>query len=195
MLSREIVSEETTNLYFGKSKAARIRTQNLQRYLYRMAELKPTKLLLGEAPGYKGCGKTGIAFSSERILSENSFYKNQGFECLNQVEKLETEISATILWNELDQYAIKPLIWNIFPFHPHSHSNKRSNRTPNSQELEIGKKYLKELLNIYAIEKIIALGRKAELMIKDMGYSYAYVRHPANGGKKEFVRGLKAELK
>jgi len=39
-----------------------------------MTEIKPTKLLLGEAPGYKGCGITGIAFSSERILTENEFF-------------------------------------------------------------------------------------------------------------------------
>ena len=194
-LSEEIVSKETTNLYSGNSKGTKIRRKNLRLYLNKMFEIKPTKLLLGEAPGYKGCGITGIAFSSECVLTENEFYKDQGFECINKHPKLESEISATIVWNELQNYSNKPLIWNIFPFHPHTTTDKRANRTPNKAELEIGTKYLTELLDIYQIDKIIALGRKPESKIKDLGYDYIYVRHPANGGKNKFVSGIKAELK
>ena len=194
-LSEQIVSEETTNLYFGNSIESEIRRENLRLYLNKMIEIKPTKLLLGEAPGYKGCGITGIAFSSERVLTENEFYKDQGFKCLNKHPKLESEISATIVWNELGNYPNKPLIWNIFPFHPHTKTDKRANRTPNKAELEIGTEYLTELLKIYQIDKIIALGRKPESKIKDFGYDYVYVRHPANGGKNKFVSGIKAELK
>ncbi len=194
-LSEEIVSEETTNLYIGNSVESKIRRENLRLYLNKMFEIKPTNLLLGEAPGYKGCGITGIAFTSERVLTENEFYKDQGFECINKHPKLESEISATIVWNELQNYSNKPLIWNIFPFHPHTTTDKRANRTPNKAELEIGTRYLIELLDIYPIDKIIALGRKPESKIKDLGYNHVYVRHPANGGKNKFVSGIKVELK
>ncbi len=194
-LSDQTVSEETTNLYAGNSIESKIRRENLRLYLNKMIEIKPTKLLLGEAPGYKGCGITGVPFSSERVLSENEFYKDQGFTCINQHPKLESEISATIVWNELQHYPNKPLIWNIFPFHPHTVINKRANRTPNTSELEIGARYLTEILEIYPIDKIIALGRKPESKIRDLGYDYVYVRHPANGGKNKFVNGLKAALK
>ena len=194
-LSEQIVTDETTNLYYGNSIKSNIRRENLRLYLNKMIEIKPTKLLLGEAPGYKGCGITGIAFSSERVLTENVFYKDQGFECINKHLKLESEISATIVWDELQNYLNKPLIWNIFPFHPHTETDKRANRTPNKSELEIGTKYLIELLGIFQIDKIIALGRKPESKIKDLGYNYVYVRHPANGGKNKFVSGIKAELK
>lgn len=193
-LSEQIVSNETTNLYLGNSIESKIRKENLRLYLNKMFVLQPKKLILGEAPGYKGCGITGIAFSSERVLCENDFFKDQDFKCLNKYPKIESEISATILWNELEKFTIKPLIWNIFPFHPHSLNNKKSNRTPNKQELEIGLCYLIDLLEIFKIEKIITLGRKPESKIKDLGYNYTYVRHPANGGKNKFVDGLKTEL-
>lgn len=193
-LAEQIVSDETTNLYFGNSRESEIRRENLRLYLNKMTEIKPTKLLLGEAPGYKGCGITGIAFSSERILTENEFFKDQGFRCINKHPKIESEISATIVWNELENYPSKPLIWNIFPFHPHTKTDKRTNRTPNKEELAIGVEFLIELLKIYEIDKIIALGRKSESKIKDFGYEYVYLRHPANAGKNKFVSGIKNEL-
>ena len=78
-LSTQVVSNNTTNMYFGNTIASQICRKNLKLYLNKMIDVKPSHLLLGEAPGYKGCGITGIAFTSERILNENTFYKNQGF--------------------------------------------------------------------------------------------------------------------
>jgi hypothetical protein len=193
-LSVQMVSEETTNIYYGNSTASNIRRANLRRYLHKMKKLKPTLLLLGEAPGYKGCGITGIPFSSERILTENAFFKDQGFTCIHKHPNMESEISATIVWNELVHYSNKPLIWNIFPFHPHTKTDKRANRTPNKQELAMGTTFLMDLLKLFAIKRIIALGRKPESQVKHLTYDYVYVRHPANGGKHKFVAGIKKEL-
>ena len=61
--------------------------------------------------------------------------------------------------------------------------------------MEIGAELLNELLKIYKIDKIIALGRKAESKIQNSEYNYVYVRHPANGGKNKFISGIKNELK
>ena len=193
-LSEQQLSDKATNLYKGNSREAKIRRENLKRYLSKMLDIKPSVLILGEAPGYKGCGVTGIAFSSEKVIAENVFFINQGYKCVNNYPKLESEISATIVWNELANYSNKPLIWNIFPFHPHSGANNKTNRTPNKKELEVGLKYLNEILKIFSIKKIIALGRKPESKIKELGYDYAYIRHPANGGKNKFVEGIRKEL-
>lgn len=194
-LSREVVSKETTNLYAGRSKASQIRKENLRLYLNKMFQIKPKILLLGEAPGYRGCGVTGVPFTSERILTKNMFFMDLGFTTIHQDPFLESEISATIVWNELKNYPDKPLIWNIFPFHPHKIDHKGVNRTPNKDELETGAKYLKKLLTIFSIDKIIALGRKPESKIKDLDFDYSYVRHPANGGKNKFVLGMRDVLK
>ncbi|PVW15264.1 uracil-DNA glycosylase [Marixanthomonas spongiae] len=194
-LSKQVVPTTTENFYFGNSKAAAIRRHNLTLYLTKMLKINPTTLLLGEAPSYKGCSLTGIPFTSERILTETPFYKDQGFKCIDDSKALDSEQSATIVWNELQNYVEKPLNWNIFPFHPHKPGNKKTNRTPNKAELELGANFLNELLAIFTIDKIIALGRKPESQLNHLGYTYAYVRHPAQGGKNEFVAGLKAELK
>ena len=194
-LSKYAYSDNMTNLYRGNSIESQIRRKNLKLYLEKMIKLNPSLLLLGEAPGYKGCRLTGIPFSSEKVISNNVFFKNQGFAFINGINELESEISATIVWNELMNYSDKPLIWNIFPFHPHNPNDTKTNRTPTQNELVLGKKYLKLLLEIFDIKKILALGRKSESQISDLGIEYAYVRHPANGGKKEFIKGLKRELK
>lgn len=193
-LKNEVVSAEATNLYRGVSKAARLRRENLSLYLHKMYSLKPSILLLGEAPGYKGCGITGVPFTSERILKEHPFFEGQGYQIPGRNLKPESEISATIVWNELEHHQHMPLIWNIFPFHPHTSKNKRANRTPNKAELEMGKKYLIRLLKIYPVQKVITLGRKPESKVKELELKFAYVRHPANGGKHKFVSGLREEI-
>jgi len=188
-------SSELTNLYRGDSEESIIRRDNLKLYLEKMSKINPSILLLGEAPGYKGCRLTGIPFSSERVLSKNDFFKNQSYVCINEINDLESEISATIVWDELENYSDKPLIWNIFPFHPHKSDDIKTNRTPTNKELLLGKEYLQQLLNIFDIKKIIALGRKPESQISDLGLDFVYVRHPANGGKNKFIDGLKTEMK
>jgi hypothetical protein len=176
------------NLYAGNSRESRIRKQNLLTYLVKMKSLNPKFLLLGEAPGHKGCRLTGIPFTSEKILANHPFFKNLNFQFIN--DNLESEQSATIVWNLLQNCDNKPLIWNIFPFHPYDGLNQNTNRTPNQNELEIGKKYLLILLDIFKINLIAAVGRKPESKLKEIGIQYQYVRHPANGGKNKFVIGI-----
>lgn len=193
-LKNQRVSSKTSNLYQGKSTEAGLRRQNLNLYLNKMYGVNPGILLLGEAPGYKGCGITGVPFTSERILTEYPFFRGQGFQIFNKTQRPESEISATIVWDELEHHDSLPLIWNIFPFHPHTSENKQANRTPNKAELQTGKKFLLQLLELFCIEKIITLGRKPESMVKELGLKQTYVRHPANGGKNKFVIGLREEM-
>jgi hypothetical protein len=184
-----------TNLYHGCHREAEIRRNNLKVYLTKMKAMDPDFLLLGEAPGYKGCRLSGIPFTSERVMSEHPFFRDEPIQFINYREHLESEISATIVWNELSNLTIKPLIWNIFPFHPHLEDDTNTNRTPTMAELEEGKSYLEDILNMFNIKKIIALGRKPESQLQKLGWAFAYIRHPANGGKREFVTGLHTELR
>ena len=188
-------TSDTTNLYFGDSRESEIRRNNLKVYLIKMKSINPNFLILGEAPGYKGCRLSGVAFTSERVLAENTFFKSEPFQFINDKKNLESEISATIVWNEISKLNDKPLIWNIFPFHPHPTGNTHKNRTPTATELAEGKSFLDDLLKIYDIKKIIALGRKPESQLGKIGLPFSYVRHPSNGGKNDFVKGLNTELK
>jgi len=49
-----------------------IRRENLLLYLKYMKEIKPEVILIGEAPGYHGCRLTGVPFTSEFILLNDS---------------------------------------------------------------------------------------------------------------------------
>jgi uracil-DNA glycosylase len=191
--SQKVVN--ATNLYQGESRESLIRKGNLGLYLSKMKELNPSVLILGEAPGYKGCRLTGLPFTSEKIINQTSFFSKQDYKFINNENNLEGEISATIVWTEILKYKTQPLIWNIFPFHPFQNFKEKSNRTPTLMELGIGKLFLKDLLNIFEIKKILALGRKSESQILDLNVKYKYIRHPANGGQNEFAKGLKKEIK
>jgi len=187
-------SQSWLNLYAGNSKAARLRKHNLQCYLEQMANRQPRLLMLGEAPGYKGCRLTGVPFSSECLIHEHSFFRNGGYLLLHNPEKLQSEQSARIVWEALDDFDLLPLIWNIFPFHPHVPGNNKSNRTPTKKELELGRPYLEQLLDIFPITHILAVGKKAAMMLGKGNIPHTCLRHPAHGGKTQFREGLAAFL-
>ena len=188
------VSTTANNIYQGDTIATNKRKFNLKNYLSLMKDIKPTCLLLGEAPGYKGCGVTGIPFTSEEILNEIDFFKKGEFHFINKPNNLEKENSASIFWGELVKYSNLPLIWNIYPFHPFNKGNNKSNRKPNAQELKSGLVILEELLKLFPVTKILAVGRVSERKIKNLKVQSVYVRHPSYGGKNDFVRGIRENL-
>lgn len=185
-------SDHCHNFYFGESKEAKIKRRNLKLYLEKMKAVEPGLLLVGEAPGYKGCALTGVPFSSEKLLLTHPFFTGEGFQLIENGNSPESEQSATIVWEGLSQHTVKPLIWNSFPFHPfHPEKGHKSNRAPNKKELDKGKDFLLELIRIFPIEKIAAVGRKPEAVLKDTAHEYVYIRHPSRGGKKDFIQGIR----
>lgn len=191
LASIEVDKHSCENIYSTDDYDAQLRRENLNVYLNQMIDLAPRLLLIGEAPGYAGCRLTGVPFTSEKIISTNPFFKTQGYKTINDKNKLCAEQSATIVWNELNRHRIKPLIWNIFPFHPYKPGDVLTNRAPNAKEVELGFHILQELQQLFQIEKIGAVGRKAAQMLEKNNIPCQYIRHPANGGKREFVKGLK----
>lgn len=178
------------NPYAGNSQQGRICCENLHIYLQHMQKIRPETLLLGEAPGYKGCRLTGIPFTSEAVLVENPFFSGLGFQTLHTAPDLEAEITAKLVWEELNRYEERPLLWNIFPFHPHQNHHPDSNRTPNQAEIRLGFDFLKALRNLFSIQYTVAVGRRAQAMLMENDIPYVYLRHPAHGGINEFKRGM-----
>ena len=70
-------------------------------------------------------------------------------------------------------------------------SNAMSNRTPTKKEVDQNIHYLKTLIDMFKPKTVIAIGRKAESALLRLGVGHSYVRHPAQGGQKEFVSGIK----
>lgn len=169
---------------------------NIKKYLTEMKGLNPKILCIGEAAGYNGCRLTGIAFTSEYIMMRENhciFGRSKGYNTIHDNDKLQKEISATIVWDLLNTNQTYPLLWNAYPFHPFKNGNPNSNRTPNATEIQQGKLYIERLFDEFNnISCVIAIGKKAEKSLRDMnlGIDTKTVRHPSNGGKNDFVSGM-----
>ena len=205
--------ENVTNHYSylsqsGNVAANTIRRDNLRNYLIRMAHISPKLMLVGEAPGYKGCRLTGVPFTSEYILldegliewmrshaTRDSTTKTSdnwpGFQKTDETASPEKESTATMIWETLFKLDYCPLLWNAFPFHPFKPGKPNKNRRPFKDELAIGQFYLQELQRLFDIETIVAVGRTAERSLNRLGLDCKYVRHPSFGGKADFNRGVR----
>ena len=167
--------------------------KNLSVYLNAIDQLTDTPVLLvGEALGFKGGRLTGIPFSSGHIFErfEHPFLSEIRPNIV--LENMESENTATIVWEYLSERQITPLCWNAFPFHPHPKGNRFKNRAPTAKEIASGTRYLKALQSIFQIDTIIGVGNKgaqcAQKSFPDM--DIRTVRHPSYGGKRDFTQGL-----
>jgi uracil-DNA glycosylase len=172
-----------------------IRRQNLRLYWQQMAALRPSVLLVGEAPSYRGCRLTGIPFTSESILLNGAAGTDllgyeQGYRQTAESGRVVKEASATIVWPAITRCRPLPLLWNAFPFHPHHPDNPLSNRPPTTAELRLGQPFLTRLAALFEIELLVAVGNKAEIAIRELDLPYQKVRHPSHGGKANFLRQL-----
>lgn len=191
-LRRRRSGESVTNPY----RDARL-GENLRLYLEAMLrQTGPRVLLVGEAPGYKGCGLTGIPFSCGTIYGSISHSILDELAGKITLDVVESENTAKIVWTYLAKQAVTPLFWNSFPFHPHPIGNTKKNRAPTRAEIDEGGSYLKELVTLYVPDVIAGIGRKgtscAQLSFPDR--EIRYIRHPSYGGKSDFIRGMNEVL-
>lgn len=158
------------NMYHGDSAAAKKCRKNLKEYLEKH---KNTQILLvGEAPGYKGCARTGVPFASD-----------------------SGEISSKILQDAINKYShnVDVLIWNAFPFHPHKKDNLTSNRRPTKTELQAGWVFMKCFLEIFPDVKCVAsVGNVAKELLQKFEFEYKpdHICHPSYGHKKDCEEDL-----
>ena len=158
-------------------------------------DCNPEFILAGEAPGYQGCRYSGIALTSERLLGEGAIPRIPALTGRLSTRRLPfSEPSATIVWKTLHRLGIeeRTILWNAMQLHPHRTDNLWSNRTPTPSEISLGEPALRILIEAFPNAKIIAVGKKSEWLLHEMGIPTAgSVRHPANGGATQFSTGLK----
>jgi uracil-DNA glycosylase len=183
------------------------RRENLRHYLDSIAATwllaaGPTIMLIGEAPGYRGCRVTGVPFTNAHLLlnglpglSDPGFLRS-GFHVVEGSESgyPAREATAAIMWRALQSFAILPLLWNAFPFHPHQPGQPLSNRRPARRELDIGAVYLIQLLEVFKPERVVAVGNCAGESLARLGIFHHKVRHPSHGGKQAFMAQLRPLL-
>jgi len=149
-------------------------------------------LLVGEALGHKGGRQTGIPLTSSALFEGGSHALFRDLREEIRTRKLESENTASILWEALAIQPVTPLLWNAFPFHPHEMDNPHSNRTPKARERDEGLRYLTEIVHWYQPDVIAAVCRKG---VEALSRVYPqreihYIRHPSFGGKSSCLEGL-----
>lgn len=211
-------SEELFNPWFERDvkhdvipEAPEIRCRQLIRYLEERSE-SAKHLFIAEALGYQGGHFTGIAMTSERILLGHQKKKygvtpEHVFKGLvprrtsspDFIAKGMTEPTATIMWGTLVDLGINPyevVLWNAVPWHPFkSEKGILSNRTPTAVELSAGLRHLDSFIDLFGDVNLIAVGRKCEESMEQLGKNYIGVRHPANGGAPKFKKQVKELMK
>ena len=196
-LSSAQLSGDACNEYAPGDRNNAIRRSNLRLYLRIMALRRPRTLLVMEAPGYRGCRLTGVPVTSRKVLLEglpalDMFGREAGFRDVADegFERVYGEQSATIVWGALSDLGALPFIWNAYPFHPHKLGQPLSNRKPRVPEIELGVVFLRRVLEMWGFERVIAVGNVAFETVCADGNACQKLRHPAHGGKNDFVAGL-----
>ncbi len=197
ILAAADVAEDAYNQYAPHDPHNAIRRENLRLYLHEMAARDPKVLLVGEAPGYQGCRRSGVNFTSDYILLNPPqgvpiLGEAAGYRMSPEYDKPRKEPSATIVWETIGQTGLVPLLFAAYPFHPFKAGKPLSNRAPRAAELEAGREYLKMVLGLFAFETILAVGNQAEKTLTALGLDFVKLRHPSHGGKPEFVAGYEA---
>lgn len=180
--------------------AASIRQQNLQAYLEHFKH-KPATLILGEAPGWRGCRFSGVAFTCEAQLTSGELpFRGKRSSLADPLHGLDgnpglkahslatgyREASAAIFWRCLLPYAQDFLVWNIFPFHPHQPGEPLTNRRPVISEGIAHIQFLEKVIERLQPVDILAVGRYSQAILWRSSIPHHPIRHPSYGGARQF---------
>jgi uracil-DNA glycosylase len=163
--------------------------RNVEQYLRDLCQLPYSGyLLVGEAAGHRGCARTGIPFTSERmaLMSPHPFLLRLRPKLTLRTSV--TESTATIVWTHLSSCVALPAFWNVFPFHPHDPGNTSTNRQPTGAEIAAGRPSFDLICKILSPQKMIAVGNLAASSIAGA----APARHPSFGGKNKYISDVTA---
>ncbi len=166
---------------------------NLKHYLEYLYDNKYNEvLLIGEALGFSGGRLTGLPFSSGELIMHSDYEIFKDLRSKMEIEVVEGERTASMIWETLSQYNTVPIFWNAFPFHPYQKRKPKSNRAPTQKELQEGRFYIEELVKIFEPKMIASIGRKGQSALQQIypDREVTYIRHPSYGGKRDFIEGI-----
>ena len=173
------------------------KAENLRHYLEAViarneARNEKRVLLVGEALGYRGGKITGIPFSCGQIFDRFHHPLLKQLKPLIELDVVESENTATIVWDYLATKKRTPLFWNAYPFHPYPKGQPEKNRAPNAAEVAKGVGYLQQLAEIYQPELIAGVGGKGFGCARKAfpERTVHLLRHPSFGGKADFIEGM-----
>jgi len=150
-------------------------------------------MIVGEAPGWRGCRFSGVPFTSEAQLCDGAlpFTGHQS----SAAPSPYAENTATIFWKTARPHASSFLVWNCVPFHLHRPGDPLTNRPPTRREIAAHLELLAALLALLEPGLVVAVGRSAGWALHRMDVPCTCVRHPSHGGANEFGRRLENVLR
>lgn len=170
---------------------SKTRRENLKNYLESFPE-DPVTLIIGEAPGHRGCRFTGVPFTCERQFAEGRLPFSG--RKTSASEQTKSEPTANLFWEILSPFHPRFISWNCVPYHPHEAGEPLTNRSPSITELKNHLRILKGIISILEPTRIVAVGRKAEYSLTALRVPFDTVPHPARGNREPFRRALQSIL-
>jgi hypothetical protein len=170
--------------------APAVRRSNLRGYLTAVEALGTDTIWMGRDLGYRGGRRTGLALTDELHLSNVSSSYPGTFPTRATRGPVIVERTASEIWAALSQLECPPLLWNVFPFHPHERDEPFSNRRFKASELARVNELNHALINWLGIQRIICIGKDAAEYATCFGVEVACIRHPSYGGVKDFRSGV-----
>jgi hypothetical protein len=170
--------------------APAVRRNNLASYLNAIAELGADSMWMGRDLGYRGGRRTGLAFTDESHLSDFALrYPGSAPKRATRGPAV-AERTATEIWGAIRAVPQAPLLWNVFPFHPHDAIDEMTNRRYSASELKRVDHLNRELVSWLKIKRIVCIGQDAAKYASSFGVNLECIRHPSYGGVSDFRAGV-----
>jgi len=173
-----------------RADAARLRKKNLEAFLQAALANRIATIWVARDLGYRGGRRTGVPLTDEVHL--DFVGRLLGGTQLQRATRgpVVAERTAAVVWKVLVRIGQPVLLWNVFPFHPHEPNDPFSNRCHTSAERQISLPLLEALIEMFQPQRLVAIGRDAQIALKNIGIPVTTVRHPSYGGQSEFIAGL-----
>ncbi len=169
--------------------AAKIRRSNLTA-TFEAAAGGVDAIWIALEPGHRGARRTGLAMTDDSRLAAHA--QRWGLSGVARATRSgpETEQTAGIVWAALADSRERVLLWNVFPLHCHLPGIPLSNRRHTRAEREACRDLTCAIIAMVAPGRIFAIGNDAHQAMVEVDRRCVGVRHPAYGGKADFLAGV-----